>query len=269
MKLRFAGLAVALALGFAPTAFAHKTWLQPSATVFSDKGEWLTVDAAVSNDLFYFNHVPLPLERLRITAPDGSAAQAQNGSTGKLRSVFDVELVQEGTYKIAMINNGMFASYTLDGENHRWRGKPEDFKAGIPAGASEVKASENQARVETFVTVGSPTDTVFKPSGQGLELVPVTHPNDLYAGESATFQLLLDGQPAAGLAVEVVPGATRYRDSQDEIHATTDAEGRFVVTWTQPGMYWLEATHTDDKTRLPEAGQRRASYVATFEVLPL
>ena len=32
----------------------------PSSTV----DQWVTVDAAVSNDLFYFNHVPLRIEDL-------------------------------------------------------------------------------------------------------------------------------------------------------------------------------------------------------------
>ena len=264
-----ATLAAALVLGAAPAALAHKAWLQPSQTVFSEKGAWMTVDAAVSNDLFYFNHVPLPLERLQVTAPDGSALQPQNGATGKLRTVFDLELPQEGTYRIAMVNRGMFASYRLDGENRRWRGRPEAFADGIPAGATEVKASESLGRVETFVTVGQPDDAVFEPTGSGLELVPVTHPNDLYAGEAATFQLLLDGRPAAGLGVEVVPGATRYRDRQDAIQLTTDADGRFSVTWPQAGMYWLEASHSDDRTTLPQAGERLSSYAATFEVLPL
>lgn len=266
MKIKLAAVALA-ALGFATSAQAHKAWLQPSQTVFSDKGAWLTVDAAVSNDLFYFNHVPLPLERLRITAPDGGAVQAQNASTGKLRSVFDVELAQEGTYKIAMVNEGMFASYKLGGEAKRWRGKAEDFKAGIPAGATEVSASESLGRVETFATVGSPTTTVFKTSGKGIELVPVTHPNDLFAGEKATFQLLVDGKPAAGLKIEVVPGATRYRDQQNDIQLTSGTDGKFELTWPQAGMYWLETASEDAKTTLPDAKQRRLSYVAVFEVL--
>ena len=269
MKLRHIAIAAALALGVAPAAFAHKTWLQPSQTVFSEKGAWMTVDAAVSNDLFYFNHVPLPLERVQVTAPDGSRVEPQNGATGKLRSVFDLELLQEGTYKVAMVNQGMFARYTLDGENKRWRGSPEAFKREIPAGATDVKASESAGRIETFVTVGAPSTTVFKPSGRGLELAPITHPNDLYAGEAAQFQLLLDGKPAAGLEIEIVPGATRYRNQQDEIKLTSDADGKFSVTWPAAGMYWMETSHSDDKTSLPEADERRASYVATFEVLPL
>ncbi|WP_258079450.1 DUF4198 domain-containing protein, partial [Xanthomonas arboricola] len=42
--------------------------------------------------------------------------------------------------------------------------------------------SQSFNRVETFVTRGAPTTTVFKPAGKGIELVPVTHPNDLVAG---------------------------------------------------------------------------------------
>lgn len=268
MKRSLVGLTAALALCLAPSAFAHKTWLQPSATVFSEKGAWLTVDAAVSNDLFYFNHVPLPLERLKITGPDGADVKAQNGATGKLRSVFDVELTQEGTYKVAMNNEGMFATYKLGGESKRWRGKAADFKTGVPAGATEVSASESLARVETFATVGKPTTTVFKTVGRGIELVPVTHPNDLFAGENATFQLLVDGKPAEGLKIDVVPGATRYRNEQNEIHLTTGADGKFEVKWPQAGMYWLETVREDNKTTVPEAKQRRLSYVAVFEVLP-
>ena len=122
--------------------------------------------------------------------------------------------------------------------------------------------------ISTEPAVGSPTTTVFKTVGSGIELVPVTHPNDLYAGETATFQLLVDGKPAEGLEIEVIPGGSRYRDQQDEIQVVSDAQGRFEVTWPQAGMYGLETTTSDNTTTLADADQRRLSYVATFEVLP-
>src|SRR5688500_7440301 len=94
--------ALSLALACLPFgALAHKAWLLPSQTVVAGEDPVITVDAAVSNDLFYFNHVPLRLENLRITAPDGSAVQPANPATGKYRSVFDVALDQQGTYRIA------------------------------------------------------------------------------------------------------------------------------------------------------------------------
>ena len=134
--------------------------------------------------------------------------------------------------------------------------------------ATDIKIGESWNRNEIFVTAGEPTDTVLKPSGKGLELVPVTHPNDLVAGEPATFRFVVDGKPAAGLEIELIRGGTRYRNAQGEIKATTDAKGEISVTWPEAGMYWLETATTDSKTSVPQAKQRRLSYVGTFEVLP-
>ena len=93
---------LALSLFAAAAAQAHKSWLLPSATVLT-QDQWITVDAAVSNDLFYFNHVPLRLDSLQITAPDGSALQPENPFTGKFRSSFDLHLDKPGTYKLCLL----------------------------------------------------------------------------------------------------------------------------------------------------------------------
>ncbi|WP_132986558.1 DUF4198 domain-containing protein [Luteimonas terricola] len=261
-------LAIALAATLPMTAAAHKAWLQPSQTVIAGNNPWITVDAAVSNDLFYFNHVPLRTRNLVITAPDGTAVEAQNPATGKYRSVFDVELLQQGTYRIAVVNTGLNASWQEDGKPKRWRGTAETFATEVPKDAPELTVTQSVSRIETFVTNGSPTTENLQPSNEGLELVPVTHPNDLFAGEEARFRMLADGAPAAGVEFEITRGGTRYRNAQEEIMVTTDAKGEFTVTWPEAGMYWLEANLRDDKATLPQADARRLGYVATMEVLP-
>jgi len=262
-----ATLALAVAAALPVAAHAHKAFLVPSETVLSRTG-WITVDGAVSNDLFYFNHAPMRLDNLKIIGPDGNAVEAANVNTGKFRSTFEVNLASPGTYKLAMINNSLNAQYeTASGEKKRWRGTPEKLSE-IPADAKNVQITQQQGRNETFVTAGKPNDTALKPTGLGLELVPVTHPNDLATGEPITFKFVLDGKPAANLEVEVVPGGTRYRDKQNESKFTTNAEGQITMTWEDPGMYWLEASLQDDKPSVKQAKSRRASYVATFEVLP-
>ncbi|RMH94092.1 DUF4198 domain-containing protein [Lysobacter pythonis] len=265
-SLKHAALVLALALPF--TAQAHKAWLRPSQTVVSGNAPWITVDAAVSNDLFYFNHVPLRLDNLAITAPDGSRVDPKNGATGKYRSVFDIELTQTGTYRLASVGDGLSASWKENGQPRRWRGSPDAFAANVPKDAAELAVSQNVNRIETFVTNGAPSDAALKISGNGLEMQPITHPNDLFAGEEAKFRLLIDGQPARGIEVEVVRGETRYRNAQDEIKLKTDANGEFKLTWPTAGMYWLEARTEDDKTRQPQAKKRRLGYVATLEALP-
>ena len=57
-----------------------------------------------------------------------------------------------------MLNQGVFANYKLDGQTKRWRGKPEQIKTDIPANATDVKISEVQGRIETFVTSGKPSE---------------------------------------------------------------------------------------------------------------
>jgi len=265
MSLKWAALALAFSLPL--SAQAHRMWMLPSATVLSGADPWVTVDAAVSNDLFYFEHFPLQLNNLSVTAPDGAAAKAENQSTGRYRSTFDVHLTQTGTYKLAVVNN-VFASYKENGKNKRWRGTAEKFAQEVPTDAQDLRVTQANSRLETFVTVGKPTDTVLKPTGVGLELAPITHPNDLFAKEEASFRMLLDGKPAAGIEVSIVPGGIRYRDQLHEVKTRTDADGKFTVTWPEPGMYWLEAETKDDKTTFDKAKERRSTYVATFEVLP-
>ncbi|UWX04763.1 DUF4198 domain-containing protein [Pseudoxanthomonas sp. NC8] len=293
---------VALVAGAASfPLLAHKQWLLPSSTVVAGKEAWVTVDAAVSNQLYYPDHVPMRLDNLVVTAPDGSTLQPQNPVTGKYRSVFDVQLEQDGTYRIANVNAGLSARWDTaeslaaakaakdkPAPPAAWAGlaglagpaapgggrggflrnaTPEDLATRIPKDAKNVQVTESIGRVETFVTKGATSSVTA--SGKGLELVPVTHPNDLFAGEEATFKLVIDGQPAAGLEIEIVRGATRYRNAQQEITRKTAADGSFTVTLPEPGMYWLEASTSDGKTSSPQAGQRRRlSYVATLEVLP-
>ncbi|WP_454753493.1 DUF4198 domain-containing protein [Cupriavidus necator] len=249
-------------------AHAHRQWLLPSATVLSGSDPWVTVDAAVSNDLFYFEHVPMRLDNLQVTAPDGSAVKAENAATGKYRSTFDLHLTQPGTYRVAVVNNGLFASYKVDGQTKRWRGTAENFAKEVPANAQELQVTQAEGRIESFVTAGKPSDKGLRIAGRGLELAPITHPNDLVAGETASFRLLLDGKPAANLKVSVVPGGIRYRDQLQEFSATTDADGKFSVKWPAPGMYWMEAEVRDDKATFKQAKSRRAVYAVTMEVLP-
>ncbi|CAG9176760.1 hypothetical protein LMG23992_03327 [Cupriavidus laharis] len=262
-------LAVLALAAMAPlAAHAHRQWLLPSATVLSGNDTWVTVDAAVSNDLFYFEHVPLRLDNLVVTGPDGSAVKAENASTGRYRSTFDLHLTQPGTYRVAVVNQGLFASYKENGQTKRWRGTADTFAKEVPANAQDLQVTQAEGRVESFVTNGKPSSQGLATSGRGLELAPITHPNDLVAGDTASFRLLLDGKPASNLKVAVVPGGIRYRDQLQEFSATTDGDGKFSVKWPAPGMYWMEAEVRDDKTSVKAAKTRRATYAVTVEVLP-
>lgn len=260
-------VAVAASLGLPGHASAHRAWMQPSSTVLSGDDAWVTVDAAVSNDLFVFEHMPMRLDSVTVTGPDGSAMKAENGATGRLRSTFDLHLTRPGTYRAANAGEFVFASYKLDGQQKRWRGRPENLEREIPKEATDISIVQSVSRTETFVTLGKPNAEALKATGRGLELRPETHPNNLVAGEKARFVLLLDGAPVPDIEVEVVRGGGRYRDKVGEMRIRTGVDGSFAVTWPKAGLYWLGAETQDDKASLPKA-RRRAIYNATLEVLP-
>ncbi len=271
-----ARLIAAAALVSVPAALsAHRMWMLPSGTVFSDTSGWVTVDAAISNDLFFFDHQPLRLDGVKVWQPDGSEGVLQNGATGRYRSVFDVRLDKPGTWKIGTQMNAVMGSFKVDGVEKRLgrRGPPQPGApapltvADIPANATDVKLAETSTRNEIFVTAGAPTTTVFRPTGKGLEFAPVTHPDELVAGETATFRFLVDGKPAPGLKVTIIPGGKRYRNDEGARELSTGADGVLSVTWPAAGMYWLNATLTDAKATTPRATERRMSYVTTLEVL--
>lgn len=264
---------IVLALsGLALNAHAHRGWMVPSSTIVDSKDAWVTVDAAVSDGLFEIDHQPLRLDLLQVTGPDGAKVEPSNAITGRLRSVFDVKMVKPGTYKAAIVSQTVFASYKVGGEQKRFRGNEETFKKDVPADAQELKVSRTAGRLETFFSNGETSTEVLKPTGVGLELVPVTHPNDLRAGEKVTWRFLIDGKPAANQAFSLVPGGVRYRGVLGEIRQNTDAKGEITFTIPAAGMYYVSSSWPAAAPAVsgqpPAMPERRMTYAATVEVLP-
>ncbi|MYM26893.1 DUF4198 domain-containing protein [Duganella sp. CY15W] len=258
------------------SAQAHKPWLLPSSTQVEagrDGNAWVTVDAAISEGLFDIDHQPLKLDGIDITGPDGAKLAPENVNNGKLRNTFDLKLVKTGTYKIALVSQSVFGSYKdKEGNVKRFRGTEESLAKDVPADASEVKLSRTESRLETFVSNGDASKEVLKPTGKGLELVAVTHPTELRAGEKATFRFLLDGKPAANQGVSLIPGGVKYRGTLGEIRKTTDANGELTLVLPAAGAYMVSsswpAAAPQAPGQPPQMPPRRATYAAIVDILP-
>lgn len=266
-------VAVVSALSFPLVAQAHRQWLAPASAVTENRDGWITIDAAVSEDLFQFDANALDLDGLTVSGPAEVKVDPQNMFRGKTRSVVDLQLPKEGTYRVSKVTESVMANYKLNGEMKRWRGTEDKLKAEIPADAQELKISRTIGRLETYVTRGKADSAVLVSAGKGLEILPLTNPAELMAGEKAKFRVLLDGQPLVGQVVAVVPGGVRYRGVLNETTATSDSKGEFAVNWPLAGMYWLNASYP----RMPEVAPgaprpdmpaRRFTAAITLEVLP-
>jgi hypothetical protein len=76
--MRLVSLVTALTIALAGPAAAHRAWMLPSSTVLSGGDAWVALDAAISNDLFVFEHMPMRLNGLVVTGPDGTAVTPEN-----------------------------------------------------------------------------------------------------------------------------------------------------------------------------------------------
>lgn len=262
-RLLIAAAAASLMVG---AAHAHRAWILPSATVVSGDKAWVTIDGAISNNLFFPDHRPMQIEAIAITAPDGSSVKPVNATVGQYRTTFDLELKQKGTYRIAQANSGLNASYKEGAETKRWRGTMQEYVAQGIDKKPGVELVATSRRVETFVTNGAPTP--LKTTGKGLELGGATHPNDLYSGEDVTFTLTDNGKPAANIEVTLIQGGDRYRDEPGELKLKTGADGSLKINVETAGMYWLEAEASGTTTMEGKTLKSQSTYVAVLEVLP-
>jgi uncharacterized GH25 family protein len=257
------------------TASAHRGWLYPQATMVESKDAWVTIDGAISEGLFDIDHMPLKLDGATVTGPDGVVSPIPTPTVGKQRSSFDLKLPKDGTYKISVVTQSVMASYkdAASGETKRFRGTAEAFAKEVPAKAEELRTTYMHGRLETFVSANTLSTGALKPSGVGLELIPLTHPTDLRAGEKARWRFDLDGKPLPNFAFSLTPGGVRYRGVLGEIRLNTDAKGEVTVNLPAAGMYWLNAGYPAMQGKGPGPGEgpavtRRFSYAATLEILP-
>lgn len=297
---------VLLATALTPSvALADHPFILPSSTLLAGSNNTVTFDAASSEHVFFFDHRPLQLAAIKVVKPDTTEATLTNPLQTRFRSVFDVRMDQEGTWKAVSDQSIVIGSFKQNGEERRVGGRggpppggapggpgaafgpsgavpggpggpggeggirrqPPVALADIPAEATDVHLVEIVNHVETFVTAGAPTTTALKPTGKGLELDPITHPNAIAAGETARFRLLIDGKPAGGLAVTVIAGGDRYREETAALASKTGADGIVAIRWPGAGMYWVGVEAEDAHPTEKRAEKRRMNYAGTFEVM--
>lgn len=273
-RIHFSLCALAVASALALPAHAHRGWMIPEVAEVEGKEPWVTVRAAITEDLFVADYNGLPLDALEVIAPDGARSKPDKVHAGRQFSAADVKLAKPGTYKLALLRESVMASYKLKGEAKIWRGVPAAMANEIPAGAEDLQVNTTQVRMETYVTANDASPVGAKPTGKGLELLPLDAPTGMLVGQITRFRLLLDGKPLPDTMVGVVPGGVRYRGVLKDFAVTSDARGEIAIKWPMAEMYWVSTSYPP-RAPAPAEGQprppmpkQRYGYSATFEVLP-
>jgi uncharacterized GH25 family protein len=144
----------------------------------------------------------------------------------------------------------------------------QERAAQLPAGAEKVLTTQSRSRSMAFVSVNKPTDTVLAVTNQGLEFKFDRHPADIVAGEAVTMTLLVDGQPAKGVELDLSRDGELYRNEPGRIHHTTDQSGTFVFTVPEAGVFLIEASYQAESSSALADKVREGFTIALEAAMP-
>lgn len=278
--LRLSGALTCLAAG---QAVAHERYMVPSHTVLSgDKAQYVTLTSSISNAIFHPDRpfgdngkgVPagdlktlFSLLQAKVYTPDGKVSNDVSWQAFRRMSVTDVKVEQAGTYRVSLVQPDVAMTTFVKADGTPWRIFGPNPK--LPEGATNVVRRTTQSRVETFVSFNEPNDAAVNHTGVGIELGGDTHPNDLFAGETANFQLYFQGKPLSQKAkVKVIRAGTRHRNERNEIELAVGNQGNFEFTPKEAGFYFLGA---ETKVKVPQPADvdvKHFSLYLTLEVFP-
>jgi len=223
-------LAAAAVLGSAPVA-AHSPYLLPN--YFDATGrDHVSVQASFTERFFVPDEV-MKAGDYHAVGPDGARA-ALVPMYSKDVAILDVDTKLPGTYRISTgLREGTTRKAALV------KGQWEFFEAReAPANAVDM---QSWTRADVYVSRGAPTDRVLAPTGLGLELQPLVHPNRLHAGASLRLRVLFDGKPLAGQSVALQGAVSAAGDSPAPLELRTGADGSVEVPLSTPGVFQVQA----------------------------
>lgn len=258
--------ALSLAL-LAPSVQAHPLWMLPSEfNLSTEDAFWITVDASAAHGVFTFDKA-VGLDNVSIYTPTGDRQRMGPYLKGKRRSVFDLEINTDGTYKVELSSPQRYVTtYEIGARNTKRRIFANKQEAEIPEGAKNVTTTVMQTLSTFYVTQRAPSNKVLEVTGKGFELHPLTHPSDVVAKEQSRFKFTFDGEPLANMAVEITSHGTAWRDSRDQMDLKTDKNGVVTFKPTVAGPHLL-MTSMRKAIDSPLADSAGVNYHLTFEVL--
>lgn len=255
-----AGPALALA---AAAAHAHTPYLAP-ASFDPMHGDLVTLDAAFAEE-FFAPEVVFDNSEFVVVDPEGKTVPADTVQRLKTRAVVEHRLGAKGTYRFSSGRRlgAVMRSWELDGKKESTR----DPEKPMPAGAKLLSHYQSISVSEAYVTLGAPSRAALKPYGNGLELVPVTHPSDLYAGEKFAFEIHFDGKPLAGQEVEIFSATGDSASKKAAAKLTTDAAGKATFDLARAGIYLALIRHRGKAPEGAAAPEYGYNYTLSFRVL--
>lgn len=257
-------LAGVLLVATVSPVLAHTPYLAP-ATFQIQPNSVVTLDASFG-ETFFVPEVVFDNSRFMVTDPDGVQHAPDSVHLLKTRAVVEQTLPgKKGTYRFSTGNRlgAVFRTWERDGKTESSR----DPEKPLPPGATLRSHYQSLSRSEVYLTAGAPTTQALTPYGTGLELVPVTHPADLYVGEAFVFTVHYDGKPLPAQKVEIHRALGDGHAQPAPVELTTDAAGQARFPLQQAGSFLALVRYRGAAPAGAAAPQYGNNYTLSFRVL--
>jgi hypothetical protein len=217
----------------AGTASAYTAYVMPDAFLPSDRS--ITLQGAYATS--FFTPGSAVGGQFAVIEPDGADGFFNQAEVTTDSTRLSATLFKEGTYRFSS-GEQLGPVSNMVGVDGGWR----QLQAGeTPPEGAPTTTLQTVTVAETYVTLGAPNRTAVDRTIGRLALRPITHPNQVVAGQGFQVNATFDGAPFANAALVL------YKDGEPETDldrfATTDASGNATLTLDGPGRYVLVARH--------------------------
>lgn len=241
-------------LGILPLR-AHDTWIQLN-TATTPSRQSVYADLMLGNhgnlhrDFQLASKIPLENTTLTLLAPDQSTIDLKSSLTDRGSSP------KEGfwTSRVTPTANGLYCvAHTYDAVvTYAPKRSMKFAKAFFRAGDDPKEGS---------------AASFSSPIGQTLEIVPLTDPTRLAAGDKLRVKVLLKGLPLKDVVISCIPQGTKLAEDFDPAHeARTDAEGYADLPLPEANHY-LVVVHHKAPEEIGEKYSEGSEYAATLTLL--
>lgn len=245
---------------------AHDMWLE-SSSFLTQPGEIVTIRNG--NGTIYSKSenavAPERIAALKGMSPSGEALRLGEPGVDGDWLALDFRPREAGTYWIGLatkprqirLSGGDFNDY-LEHD-----GIPQALAHRKKQGILDREENEEYSKYVKICLQagGEKSDNHTRPLGLKIEIVPLTNPYRLKAGDELLVQVLYDDRPLAGLSIH----AGYAGQAKEPVHRVTDGEGRAVIPISSPGRWYVRGIHL---FQVDEEDHSYESYWATltFEV---
>lgn len=244
------------------TAQAHTPYLAPASFEPHHEG-WVTLDASFA-EAFFVPEVVFDNSEFAVLNVAGDVVKPNTVQLFQTRAVVEHQLTEKGSYRFStgVRHGAVFRMYEINGERKGTR----DPSEVLPKEAKLLDHFQSVTLAETYITLGAPTKPALKPYNKGLEVVAVTHPNDVYDGEAFRVQVLFDGKPLAAQELHIFTANDAQAHDKPTLSATTDGKGFTDLTLPKVATYLLQTRYRHAAPKGAPAPNYSYTYTLVFNV---